>query len=160
MDYPGDVPPSPEERAGLRLAANAAWLEHSKEQRAQERERPVTLRDGRVTTSSQLDAEMIRRSDQRAVAAARQAIASERKAHKCYICGRQDLPRWSRLFAVSAAVLLGVFAYASDRTPDATIFGYVGVAAAGAAVAARMYESIKPEDEAEIRRKFNEKPHH
>jgi hypothetical protein len=79
------------------------------------------------------------------------------RAHKCYICGRQDLPRWSRLFGVSAAALLGVFAYASDRIPDATIFGYVGVAAAGAAVAAKMYESIKPEDEAEIRRKFNGK---
>jgi hypothetical protein len=159
MDYPGDVPPSPEERAGVRLSANAAWLEQSKEQRAQERERPITLRDGRLTTSNQLDAEMIRRSDQKAVAAARKSIEAERKAHKCFICGRKDLPRWSRFFAVLAALLLGVFAYASDRLLDATIFGYVGVAAAGAAVAAKMYESIKPEEEAEIREKFNGKPH-
>ena len=160
MDYPGDVPPSPEERAGLRLSANAAWLEQSTGQRAQERERPITLRDGRLTTSNHLDAEMIRRSDQKAVAAAKKAIETERKAHKCFICGRQDPPRWSRFFAASAAVLLGVFAYASDRTLDATIFGYVGVAAAGAAVAARMYESIKAADEAKIRKKFNAKPHH
>jgi hypothetical protein len=43
MDYPGDVPPSPEERAGLRLSANAAWLEQSKEQLAVVlRERPTS----------------------------------------------------------------------------------------------------------------------
>jgi len=158
MDYTGDVPPSPQERAEIRLAASAAWLEHAKEQRARERERPITLRDGRVTTSTQLDAETIRRSDQKTLAAAKKAIEAERKVHKCYICGRSDLPRWSRLFGVSAAVLLGAYAYASDRTFDAAIFGFVGVAAAGAAVAARMYESIKPEDEAEIRRRFNRKP--
>lgn len=67
MDYPGMSHRSPDERAGLRLAANAARLEHAKAQRAQERERPSTLRDRRVTTSSQLDAEMVRRSDQKAL---------------------------------------------------------------------------------------------
>jgi hypothetical protein len=30
MYYPGDVPPTPEERAELRLAANASWLVRAK----------------------------------------------------------------------------------------------------------------------------------
>ena len=30
MYYPGDIPPTPEERAALRLAANAGWLARAK----------------------------------------------------------------------------------------------------------------------------------
>jgi hypothetical protein len=95
-----------------------------------------------------------------AVAAARKAIEAERKAHKCYICGRSDAPRWARGFGVAAAVLLGVDLYGSERFPsDVAIYGLAGVAAIGAAFASGIHESIKPDDEAEARRKFNEKSH-
>lgn len=145
MDYPGDIPPSPEERAGLRLAANAAWLKRYKEQ-------------GQGNNSwAEKHAE---EDDARVVAAARKAIEAERKAHKCYICGRTDPPRWARMFGVAAAVLLGVYLYGSDRFPsDVAIYGLAGVAAVGAAFGSGMHESIKPDDEAETRRKFNKKSH-
>src|SRR5437870_12966055 len=96
MDYPGDFPPTPEERAQPRLAANAEWLARAKQRHALEGDRQVTLRDGRVTTIAQLDAEMMERNNQKAVTAARKSIKAERAAHKCYICGRQDLPRMAR----------------------------------------------------------------
>ena len=46
----------------------------------------------RATWFAQLDAEMMERDNQKTLAAAGRSIGSERKAHKSYICGRQDLP--------------------------------------------------------------------
>jgi len=159
MEYPGDFPPSPEERAELRLAANAAWLARSLERRAQEGDPPITLRNGRVTTSSQLDAERIERSNQKSLAAAKKAIDAERKLHRCYICGRQDLPRCGRWFGLAAAVAFGLYLFLSQTGRAASVLGYVCALAAGAGFASMMYEGAKPVDEAETRRQFNEKPH-
>jgi len=152
MNYPGDLPPSPEERAELRLAANAEWLARAKQRHALEGDRQVTLRDGRVTTFAQLDAEMMERDNQKALAAARKAIEAERTAHKCYICGRRDVPRYARWLALWAAAFFGLRLYGSN-VPDATMFGYLAAAAGGAAFLAAMYEGIEPDDEAAMRRK-------
>ena len=153
MDYPGDVPPSPEERAALRLAANAAWLARAKERgHAPDgiyREHPDVERHNE---------QMMERDNRNALAAAMKAIEAERKARKCYICGRRDPPRYARWFALWAAGLLGLGLYAY-RVPDAAFLGYLGAAAAGAALAAAMYEGIQPDDEEALRKKFNETPH-
>jgi peptidoglycan/LPS O-acetylase OafA/YrhL len=147
VNYPGDIPPSPEERAELRLAANAAWLKRVKE--------------GHQDDASHIAwaEKRMQEDNAKAVAAAKKAIEAERKAHKCYICGRTDPPRWARLFGLAAAALLVVYFYATERFPhDAALFGLAGVAAIGAALASAAHEAGKPEDEAEIRRRFNEKP--
>lgn len=156
MSYAGDIPPTPEERASLRLAANAAWLARSRERHAREGDPQYTLRDGRVKTGSQLDAEMYERDNSKALDAARKAIEAERKAHKCYICGRRDLPRYARWFGLWAAGFVAVWLYASDTK---LLFGVLGLVAIGATFGAAMYETIKPDDEQELRRKFNESSH-
>jgi hypothetical protein len=159
LNYPGDLPPTPEQRAELRLAANAAWLARSLERRAQEGDPPITLRDGRVTTGSQLDVESIERSNQKTLAAAKKAIDAERKVHRCYICGRQDLPRYARWFGLIAAVAFGMYLLLSETARETSILGYLCAAAVGAAFGSAMFENTKPVDEAETRRQFNEKPH-
>jgi hypothetical protein len=161
MNYAGDIPPTPEERASLRLAANDAWLARSKERHAREGDPQYTLRDGRVKTGSQLDSEMMERDNGKALAAARKAIEGERKAHKCYICGRRDLPRYARWFGLWAAGFLAVWLYTSDTklSNDAALFGCLGLVAIGATFGAAMNESIKPDDEQDLRRKFNETSH-
>jgi hypothetical protein len=150
MDYPGDCPPSPEERAGLTLAANAEWLARAK----QEGHAPNGSYSKHPDFEA-IDEETMERDNQKAVAAARNAIESERKVHRCYICGRQDLPRWGRWLGPWA----GLFGLGLYLSPETIMLGYLGVAALGAFLAASVYESIKPEDEEQIREKFNKTPH-
>jgi len=54
---------------------------------------------------------MMERDNQKTLAAAGRSIESERKAHKSYICGRQDLPRMARWFG-----FLGRRAWDDGRT--------------------------------------------
>jgi hypothetical protein len=146
MDYPGDVPPTPAERASLRLAANAAWLARIKEK-------------GDATPKAWAE-KLMEQDNQAALAAAQKEIAAERKVHRCYICGRSNLPPWNRVFGVVAAVLLSGWAYLSDSGRDASFFGTVGLVALGAAIAGTLYRSIEPaKGEDEARQRFNEKPH-
>jgi hypothetical protein len=96
--------------------------------------------------------------NQTTLAAAKKAIEAERKAHRCYICGRSDLPRWSRWFGLWAAGLIGTWLYISETGRD-TVVGYFGLVALGAALAGGMYEGIKPADEEAARRRFHDTPH-
>jgi len=145
MNYPGDCPPSPEERAALRLAANAAWLARIKEGRDAQH---ITWAEKRMEQDNQT-----------ALAAAKKAIEAERKVHRCYICGRSDLPPWNRLFGLLAAGLIGMWLYLSETGRDPGVVGYLGLVALGAALAGGMYKGIKPADEEEARRRFHETPH-
>jgi hypothetical protein len=144
MDYPGDCPPSPEERARLRLAANAAWL--------------ARIKEGRDAQHIAWAEKRMEQDNQTVLAAAQTTIEAERKAHRCYICGRSDLPRWSRWFGLWAAGLIGMWLYISETGRD-TVVGYFGLVALGAALAGGMYEGIKPADEEEARRRFHGTPH-
>jgi hypothetical protein len=73
---------------------------------------------------------MMERDDQKTLAAAGRSIESERKAHKSYICGRQDLPRMARWFGFLGAAGLGRRAYFVD-SPETLMLGYLGAAALG-----------------------------
>jgi hypothetical protein len=157
MNYPGDVPPTPEERAALRLAANAGRLA-----RAKKSGHAPGGAYHKYPDFEALDEKLMADDNRKALAAAEKAIAGERKTHKCYICGRRDAPRYARWFGLWAAGFLAVWLYLSDNPRlgnDAPIFGLLGVAAIGAAFGAGIYESIKPEDEQELRKKFNETSH-
>ena len=152
MNYPGDFPPSPEERAGLRLAANAAWLARAKER--------GHAPDGvykQYPNFEQADEQMMERDNRKALAAAARDIEAERKAHKCYICGRRDLRRYARWYGLWAAGLLGLRLL--SNAPEVTIVGYLGAAALGAALAAAVHEGVEPEEEQALRKKFNETSH-
>ena len=147
MEYPGDFPPTPEQRAALRLAANAEWLARAKE-------------DGPDWWAA--DAErMMERDNTKVLADARKEIERERKAHKCYVCGRKDLPRWSRGYACGAVLSIAVALYLSDRPEFAEFawIGYVGAALVGAAIAASMHEHSEAIGEDEAQRRFNDSPH-
>ncbi len=159
MDYPGDFPPTPEQLAELRLAANADWLTRARERRLQEGDPQFTLRDGRVKRGSQLDAEMMERDNQKALAAARKAIEGERKVHKCYVCGRRDLPRIARWFLLCAVGLWLVWLYLADTSRSIPILGYLAAAAAGAFVGSALHENEESDDEKDLRVKFNETSH-
>jgi hypothetical protein len=93
------------------------------------------------------------------LAAAKKAIEAERKVHRCYICGRSDLPPWSRLFGLLAAGLIGMWFYLSETGRDPGVVGYFGLVAIGAALAGGMYESIKPANKDEATRRFHDTPH-
>jgi len=158
MDYPGDFPPTPEERAGLRLEANAAWLARAKHHDDEAGNPPITLRDGRVTTAAQISSDMMERDNRNALADARRGIAAERKVHRCYICGRSDLPPWNRLFGLLAAGFLGLYLYLSETNRGTGIVGFLAAATLGAAFASAMYTSVKPTSEDEARERFDETP--
>lgn len=143
MDYPGDFPPTPEERAAYRLAANAAWL---------------TRINQRAGDPAGVNEEMMKRDNRVALAAARKAIDAERRSRKCYVCGRQDLPRYARRFGIGAVVFFG-FTLLGSNDPRAVIFGYLAAGVLGAAFAAGMYEGVEPDDEEALRKKFNETAH-
>jgi hypothetical protein len=96
------------------------------------------------------------RDNQRVLAAARKAIEAERRAHKCYICGRRDLPRYARRWMLVALALFGLYAYGGEK--DAFL-GLAAVFALGGGVAAVLYESIKPDEEDELRENLNRLPH-
>jgi hypothetical protein len=101
---------------------------------------------------------MIERDNQRALAAAKKAISAERAVHKCYICGRRGLPRYTRFLSVSAAVLLGFRLWIGEGS-DAFALSYLGVAALAGAFVAGMHEGIEPDNEEALRKKFNETSH-
>ncbi len=152
MNYPGDFPPSPEERAALRLAANAAWLARSKER--------GHAPDGVYKDYPEFeknDEWTMARDNQKALAAAAMDIDAERKAHKCFICGRRDLLRYARWFGLWAAGLLGLCLL--SNAPEFTIVGYLAAAAFGATPAAAMHEGVEPDEEQAVRQKFNETSH-
>lgn len=155
MEYRGDFPPTPEERAGLRLAANADWLARAK-------------KDGHAPGGpyheypdwEALDEKTMADDNRRALAAAKQAIEAERKRHKCYVCGRLDLPRHARWFVLWAALFLGVWLFFERKGGGGEMFGIIGVAAVGVAFGAGLHEnSDEPDDEEELKRKFDATPH-
>jgi hypothetical protein len=150
MDYPGDCPPSPEERAASILAANAEWLV-----RVKQKGHAPGGSYSKYPNFEAIDEETMERDNQRAVAAARNAIEAEPKVHRCYLCGRQDLPRWGRWYGLVAGFSALALYFAPNSTPETIIFGYLGAAALGAAISALMYEGIKPETEELIRGKFD-----
>lgn len=84
MEYPGDVPPTPAERASLRLAASAAWLERIK-----------AGGDPQHTASAE---KHVAEQHQITLADAKKQIEAERKTHRCYVCGRSDLAAQSPCF--------------------------------------------------------------
>jgi hypothetical protein len=154
MDYPGVIPPTPVERASLRLAANAEGLAELKK-----RGHAPGGSYHKYPDFEALDEKMMERDSRKCLAAAKKEIESERKVHKCYICGRRDLPRYSKWFVLWAVVFVGVWLYAPEVHPDAPIFGVLGALAAGAAFGAGMHEAVKPDDESELRGKFNKTSH-
>ena len=153
MHYPGDFPPTPEERAALRLAANVAWL-----LRAKELGHAPEGSYQKYPQFESLDEQRMERDNRNAIAAATKAIEAERKAHKCFICGRRDLPRYARWLAMWAAGLLGLQLYLADL-PEFAVLGYLGAAAVGAALVAAMHEGIAPDDEQALREKFHNRSH-
>ena len=70
--------PTPEQRAAPRLKANAEWLARVQGSQFDEANRKIMERDNK-----------------NALAGARKSIEAERKAQKCYCCGRQNVPRLS-----------------------------------------------------------------
>jgi hypothetical protein len=106
VNYPGDFPPSPEERAALSLAVNAAWLARAK---AGGHTQSEAAAPGVWEAAAE---KMMERDNAAALAAARRDIAIERKAQKCYICGRRDLPRWARRYGLAAAGLFALPSFA------------------------------------------------
>jgi hypothetical protein len=157
VNYPGDFPSSPEERAALSLAVNAAWLARAK---AGGHTQSEAAAPGVWEAAAE---KMMERDNATALAAARRDIAIERKAQKCYICGRRDLPRWARRYGLAAAGLFALPSFAPTAhamlAREFVFFDYLGAVALGAALAAWMYEAIKPDDEEKLRKRFNEQSH-
>jgi hypothetical protein len=151
MSYPGDFPPTPQERAAYRLAANADWLARAKER--------GHASGGAYQTHPEFekaDERLMERDNGIALAAARREIEIERAAHKCYVCGRRDLPRYARGWGIAAAILIGLWIWTGEKSVP---LGVLGVLALGGAIGSGLHEAQKPDDEEKLRKEFNEKPH-
>lgn len=133
--------PTPEQRAAHRIAANAAWLA-----RAKERGHAPGGSYTKHPHIEELDRKMMKRSDEKALAEARKSLETERKAHKCYCCGRQNLPRYSRWLWSGGIGFLVVYWWTSHipdvaALPGLIAFPYLAVLAIAAGVGSALHEA-------------------